>query len=840
MSVPPGPAGARTVDDLTGRLRELRAWAGVSYREVHRQVVRLRRERGVPELPAYNTVYRALQPGRSRLDVDLVTDIATVLLRARGAPERVDEWRQAYQAVLARSGDAAVVAAYDDLPEDLAEFTGRGAERERLLAADPPPVTVIAGMAGVGKTTLAVHVGHRLRFADVRLMVDLRGFHPELPPADPAAVLEGFLRRLGVAGERIHGLDSDGRVAEYRRLLAGRRALVVLDNAASEEQVRPLLPYTDGCVALVTSRHTLAGLPGARVELDVFGEADALDLLVRVAGPERIAADRPAATRIAEALGRHPLALGLVAARIRSRPDWSLADHAARVAERRGQLRLDQGVEVALGLSYEVLAPAYQRMLRLLALHPGADWDAYAAAALAATDLAEARAQVDALVESNLVRRRRDRYAFHDLVRVHAVNQARDTDPASGRQAALTRLYDHYRHTAARAVDSYAPYERHRHPKVPDPGTPTPELANREAATAWLEAERATLVAVAETSHGPTTAAGSGHAGDLSALLFRYLDTGAHHRDAEILHGCAARTEDPAVRATALGNLGVTYFRLGRYDDAIDSLRQGLAAAEQAGDLAGQGRILGHLGSVSLWLGRFEAALDHHERAVTAFRAVGDRIGEGINLGNLGNVCWRLGRYDEALGYYRQDLAIALDNDDQAGAAVTLSNLGATYHRLGRYEEAVDHHLRAIRIAREVGDRTNEGRTLGNLAQTYHLSGRLPEASDHYRQALTLVREIGDQQGEADILNGTGACLRDLGSPEEALEHHRAALELAGQLREPAEQARAYDGIGSGYADLGDADAARTHWRRALAIYTETGMPEADEVAARLGRHDPR
>src|SRR5262245_17615707 len=269
---PPSPAGVQTLDELAVRLGQLRVWSGLGYREVHRRVVALRRRRGAPEQLSFDTVYRCMRPGRSRLDVELVVDIAQALLGDQAAAVA---WRMAYRVLSGQASAAGIVRVFPALPDDLPEFTGRRAELRRLVdgltpqgLVAGPAVSVIEGMAGVGKTTLAVHAGHEMLRCglgtDVQLSVNLRGYDADQPPADPAAVLEGFLRVLGVPGDQIYHLDLAGRAARYRRLLAGRRALIVLDNAATAEQVVPLLPQTAGCLAMITSRNALADLPGSR------------------------------------------------------------------------------------------------------------------------------------------------------------------------------------------------------------------------------------------------------------------------------------------------------------------------------------------------------------------------------------------------------------------------------------------------------------------------------------------------------------------------------------------------------------------------------------------------
>ncbi|HJP77065.1 MAG TPA: NB-ARC domain-containing protein [Pseudonocardiaceae bacterium] len=364
----------------------------------------------------------------------------------------VDGWRQAYQVALGRVGIAAIVDVADRWPEDLATFSGRDTELDQITGLAAGGGVVLCGMGGVGKTRLAVRAGHQLmtdgRFTDVQLAVDLHGYDPERSPADPAAVLDGFLRRLGMRGEQIRQLDLAARTAALRQLLAGKRALVLLDNAANAEQVRPLIPDTHSCLTLITSRRVLPSLAGTtQLVVDVLNPAQSVNLLRQVCGPDRIDADLSAAKAIAQSLGGLPLALDLVAARIKASPDWTLLDHHERLVRR----RLDDVVKVSLHISYDDLQPDQQRLFRLLALHPGDDITVYAAAALTDAGQAEVQQHLDQLVAANvLLQRHPGRYGFHDLVRVLATDLTHDHDAASARNAALRRLFDHYAYTASR------------------------------------------------------------------------------------------------------------------------------------------------------------------------------------------------------------------------------------------------------------------------------------------------------------------------------------------------------------------------------------------------------
>lgn len=825
----PTPHGAATTAELIGRLRDLRAWAGMSYRATHRELVRSRAARGVPERPVFDTVYRCFQPGRSRLDVELVVDIARVLL---GGDVAADGWRQACEVALGRASIAAIVDVADRWPEDLATFSGRHTELDQIteLAAGGG-VVVICGMGGVGKTRLAVRAGHQLmtdgRFTDLQLAVDLRGYDPEWSPADPAAVLDGFLRHLGMPGEQIRQLDLAARTAALRQLLAGKRALVLLDNAANADQVSPLIAETHGCLTLITSRRALPNLAGTtQLVVDALNPTQSVDLLRQVCGPDRIDADSSAAKAIARSLGGLPLALDLVAARIRASPDWTLVDHHERLVRR----RLDDAVNVSLRVSYDDLRPDQQRLFRLLALHPG-DITVYAAAALTDARQAAVQEHLDQLVAANvLLQRSPGRYGFHDLVRVFAANLTHDHDAASARNAALRRLFDHYAYAASVAMDHYAPFDRVRRPHVPDPRTPTPQLADAETATAWLHAERANLIAVAlyAADQGSPT-----HTGHQSATLARYLDATANFHDAEILHTRALLTADLTGTAAALRGLGTMHLHVGRYPQALDHFTRALRIVREIGDRAAEGHLLTDLGNVYWRSGRRLNAVEKFEAGLAIAAEVGDRFGQARARNSIGEVLLVSGD-PAALDELQRVVEIHRADANRIGEAIALENLGCAYTRLGRYSEAVDPHQSALAIGREVGGGFLEGRVLTSLGRAYRGLGRHTLALDHHQQALDIGRDNGDRVLLAQALNGIGETLRSTNSPSRAAEHHQRALTIATEIGDALEQARAHHGIACALAVRGHHEVAQSHWQQALSLYSKLGARETEEIRTYL------
>ncbi|MDR7275544.1 tetratricopeptide repeat protein [Catenuloplanes atrovinosus] len=801
----PDPARATGLDDLVERLRLLKIWAGdPSYETIKERVNAAWTAAGRPpaELARRSTVADCFRPGRRRLNTELVIEVVRALHPDTGY---VAQWRQVLRVVGGESEASAQVRVQDRLPPDPAGFTGRDAELELLRRAardgDTVVISAIEGMPGVGKTQLALRAAHLL-LREVPyhrvLFVHLRGFHPDpaQPPADPAAVLDGFLRLLGVPGRDVPH-DLDGRAAAYRARLAGTRTLVVLDDVATAAQVRPLLPDTPGCLALVTSRRRLGALgPATRLAVDVFTPGEATAYLRDAAPGTPTGTDPDAAARIARRCGHLPLALSLVAGHIRGTPGWTLTDHADRLDQRHRERRLDSGVELALGLSYQNLAPELRLLLRMAALHPGQDLDAYAAAALTGTGLAAARAGLERLRDDHLLQQPAPgRYAFHDLVRAHTVTRAQDEDRPPDRRAALTRLFDHYLAAASAAMDTLHPAEAHLRPAAPPVMTPLPELSDPDTALDWLNAEQPTLVAVA--AHTATHGWHS-HTVRLSRTLFRYL-TGTHLADALTMHGhasdAARRDGDTLGQAHALTDLGGVHWRLGRPDAAARHFEEALALFARTGDADGQARALTSLGIVTDRGGRPADATGLFERALALFQLAGNRIGEARTLNNLANVEVRLGRDESAAGHWERAIRLFREAGDRGGEANALNGLGDLDVLAGRYDAGAARFQRALALYWQIGSRTGEANILDSLGTLHTRLGRPEQAVDLHRLALTMYRETGDRYGEARALNGLGEAARAAGDRAEARDRHAEALAIADDIGSPDQRARARAGL---------------------------------------------
>jgi DNA-binding SARP family transcriptional activator/tetratricopeptide (TPR) repeat protein len=694
------------------------------------------------------------------------------------------------------------------LPGDLSTFTGRDAELARLLTeAEPdadnadnegvpaaPVILVIEGMPGVGKTTLAVHAAHRLadRCADGQLFVDLHGFTQGVAPVEPADALDQMLRGMGVRGEQIPQ-DLDARAALYRTRLADRRMLVVLDNAVDEAQVSPLLPGSPGCLVLITSRRRLTGIDDAHsLSLDALPRKDALGLFTRITGEDHTS---QVMVEIVELCGRLPLAIRIAAARLNARPSWTAADLADRLRDHRHRLsELDLGprsITAAVDLSYRQLNTAQRRMFRLLSLHPGADIDAYAAAALADTTVRNATRLLDDLTDAHLQHEPTPgRFRFHDLLRAHAALAATDEDSEADRRAALTRLFDHYTHTASVATDIAHPHLAAYLPRIPEPASPTPDL--RAGPAAWLDAELDNLLATASQAadHGWPT-----YTLHLSATLRRHL----HRR--------------------------------GRYTQVVDLLTRALGTARDLGHQLGELDALCGLGEVHKYQGRFEPAADCFDQALHIARRIGHQLGEFDALRGLGYIHRYQGRFEPAAGCFDQALHIARDIESDICELTALYSLGHLHRSQERLEAAAGCFDQALHIARRIGDRESEMIALHGLGVARRAQGRYGSATDCLKQALSLARETGNHNYQFEALHNLGHTRRATRHPADSLTYHRAAHDLASDLGQQPDQARALHGLALALCGVGRYRQADKCWQDALNILTGLGLTHAEEIS---------
>jgi tetratricopeptide (TPR) repeat protein/transcriptional regulator with XRE-family HTH domain len=713
-----------------------------------------------------------------------------------------------------------------ELPADVGAFTGRAAELaelDRLLpsasgpgqpagvepdgAPGPKMIWVLSGTAGVGKTALAVRWAHRVvgLFPDGQLYVNLRGYDPD-QPMTAADALAGFLRALGMASQDIPLREAE-RAARYRSAVAGRRMLVLLDNAATVEQVRPLLPGTPTVQVAITSRDSLPGLvalDGAyRLELDLLPVADAVALLRALIGG-RADADQPAAQTLADQCVRLPLALRIAAELAAARLDTPLAKMTTELAGLQDRLDLltvgddpRGAVTSVFSWSCRHLPPEAVRMFRLLGLHPGPDWDRYAAAALTGAAPARAGQLLGDLARAHLIQpARAGRYGMHDLLRAYAVGLAVAADSDQARRSALTGLFDYYLGACAAALDLLAPAERHHRPGPPPEATPAPELGDQAAARAWLDDELPTLTAVA----GHTARHGwPGHTIRLAATLKRFL-YGGHDIEAISINvqalAAARECGDRGAQAGTLIRLGVAHARQGRCDQAADYHRQALALARAIDDQSAQAAALSGLAFVHDWQRQHRQAADCQRQALALYRELGDQVGQARAMQSLGVSYFRQGRYQQAASHLEQALALSGEIGDQHGEVWALASLGDMCYQRSRYPDALGYLRQALTAARAIGDRYMEAEALTRLGEVFHRQGHRDQAAGHHQEAVALFREIGDRGGEADALNGAGQTLLALGRVGDAAVCHATALTLARQAENRYQQARALARLG--------------------------------------------
>jgi len=736
------------------------------------------------------------------------------------------------------------------LPAAVTHFTGRAAELDaltRILRASGTRTVVIsalAGTAGVGKTATAVHWAHQVseHFHDGQLYVNLRGYDPD-EPVSPADALAGFLRALGVPGQDIPDRLEE-RSALYRSSLAGRRMLVVLDNAREGEQLRPLLPGDPGCMALITSRDALAGLiatcGAVRLDMDVLPQADAVGLLRSLIGP-RADNDPQSTVALAGLCARLPLALRIAAELATARPETALRELVGELAAARldgldaGEDRAD--VRAVFSWSVRHLPGDVATAFALIGLHPGGDMDTYAAAALAGTSTGQARRLLSRLDRASLIQAHGPgRYGMHDLLRAYARELEATRDSGAERQAALTRLIDYYLHAAGAAMDGLFPAERSLRPPLPAAAARLPALSHDPvAARTWLDAERANLAAMAPLAVERQCLS---QARDLAATLHRYLDKGGYYPEAAVIHECARqatrRTGDRAGQATALVNLATVDGHQGRYEQAAAQLRQALPLFADIGDLNGQARALGNLGVVDYYRGHITDADRQLREALAMHQQAGDVISQGRMLANLGTLNVQLGRYRQAKRYLLQALAICEQTGNLTGKAHVLGALGEADRRSGHHRQAARRLQQALDLSSQAGDRAEQARIQCDLGLNALRLDRPAEAIVYLESALELAREIGDQSAMVQAYAGIGEVRLSTDQPVAALLAFEQALALASRLREEHAQARAHEGLGNGYQASGDSSRARSHWQRALTLYSNLGVPEADQVRAQL------
>lgn len=735
--------------------------------------------------------------------------------------------------------DTAQLAAFTStMPRDNPDFTGRTAELAMMSdwlnssqAQSAVPVAVISGMAGVGKTTLAVHAAHLRRelYRD-QLYLQLRGHAADQSPLDPVAALGTLLRRLGVPDDQVPA-DIEDRAALWRSRLAGRRALILLDDADGTEQVRPLLPGSPSCLVLITTRRAI-DLPGiCWLSLEPMPSTDAAALFTRTAGRGQLGGE--AVASVLRMCGYLPQEIQLAGSELRRHPSWNVGDLAARLRQTRAK---DRQVGAALALSYQHLTSAQQRLLRQLALHPGQVFSGYAATAMAGDQTpSETGRSLDVLLDNHLLTEPAPgRFSFHDLTREYARELAMTTDSQQDRQRTMRRLLDYYLSLADRADRTVYPFHR----RVPIDGIAAapdlPPLNTRGDYQQYLEAEKANLLAIARY------AASDGwpeHAALLAHALGKFLGTWGdwtdaielQHRAVEAWRGLGSTYGE----ALALTELSVVLSRAGEHDEALSCARDALAIAKATGDRPGEADALGSMG-LTLWRSaRYSEALAKHSEALTIWHELGDRHGEADALWRTAIAFWRLGRNPDALWRAEQARAAYRELGDPHGEANALNFLGGLQQDAECYDQALVSYQQALAMFKQLGDRQGEAVAFNNIGEVRRLNGDYAQALRDYRMALDILREIGDRGSEAETLNSMASTFFTTGDYRTALTFYQRALILADQLAERHLQASSHLGAGAVHLTMGSPATAADDYRTALELSRQIGDSRLETQALR-------
>jgi tetratricopeptide (TPR) repeat protein/transcriptional regulator with XRE-family HTH domain len=663
------------------------------------------------------------------------------------------------------------------LPANVAGFVGRTESLRQLnllldRGADEPTavvVTAVAGAAGIGKTTLAVHWAHsvRDRFPDGQLYIDLRGFDPSGTVMDPVDVIRRFLDALAVPGERIPA-DPGAQADLYRTQLADKTMLIVLDNARDADQVRPLLPGAPGCLVLITGRRQLTSLVAAegvhQLRLDVLSPDEARELFARRLGADRVRSESDAVDELITWCAGLPLALAIVAANAATHPHVPLV----ALADRLRRDRLDSlatgdasttDLRAVLSWSFQALSEDAVQLFRLLGLHPGPDISAAAAASLAALPIDQVRSLLSELARANLIDEHASgRFRLHDLLNAYAADLALTLDSEEQRHAATGRLLDHYLHSAYTAALLLMPAREAIGVMASQPGVTPEHWPNHEQAFAWLAAERAVLLAAVD--HAAATGFDS-HTWQLAWTLYDFLDRRGHWHDLAATQraaiAAAGRLGDASAQARAYRYLAHAHMQLGRFEDAHSQLGQALDLYREVGDLIGQAHA--HHTFSSLWERQagYAQALDHARQSLDLFSRAGDQVWRATALNGIGWYHALLGDHEQAITWCEQALSLLQELDDQLGQSATWDSLGYAHHHLGDYDQAIICYQHALDLVRDLGDRYYEAVALTHLGQTHQVAGDSAGARDTWQHALSILDEL--QHPDADQVR---AKLRDL------------------------------------------------------------------------------
>ncbi|MFE5585400.1 ATP-binding protein [Kitasatospora sp. NPDC056531] len=740
------------------------------------------------------------------------------------------------------------------LPTDVRGFVNRTVEQEamdRLLAEHPPAaqVLVLTGTAGVGKTSLALHWAHAVRehFPDGQLYVNLRGYDPQEPIA-PAQVLERFLRALDVPAAAIP-TDPEAMASTYRSLVAGRRMLIMLDNASRAAQVRPLLPGVPGCLVVVTSRHRLSGLgvrEGARhLTLEVLAEQDAVELLRAVTSDYRTADDPVELAQLARLCARLPLALRIAAERAAGRPRMLLND---LIQDLRDESSLwdalssedeeeSEAVRSVFAWSYRALPADAARLFRMLGLHPTGEFSTSAAAALVASSARQTRRLLDGLVASHMVEQTApDRYRFHDLLRAYATDQARHEQEPEESEQAVRRVLTWYLHTADAAQARIAPHEPRVRLTPLDPEVEPTVFGDEAAAVQWFETERENLAAAVRTGFALGL---DEYVWQLAIVLRAFYMQRNTFQDwfatSRLGLEAARRGDDRHAQAELHESLGMAYTQSSRLDQASEQYEAALTIRRELDDPAGEALTLNGLGLLQLRRHQLPGAQEAFERSRALFQALDDTYWEPRTAVNLAEVQAALGCLADAERMARAGLESFREAADRRAEGNGLRILSMIQLEDGRLDEALESAQRAVDLAVDLNSTVAEAYWLTQLGHAQRAVGRPTDALASYQRAAVLQRSLGDRSREALAWDGAGLAYLELGRAQEASEFHRRAVAVHRDLGDRWQWAVALCHLAEAAEAMGEtSDVARQHRREALTLLGDFTDPGARRLRDRL------
>ncbi|MET8248300.1 cyclophane-containing RiPP biosynthesis TPR protein HaaT [Streptomyces sp. NPDC005202] len=742
------------------------------------------------------------------------------------------------------SGPPGAALVLRSLPRDTSAFTNRSAELESLVQSvhaaqetgEGLPVHVIDGMPGVGKTAFAVHAGHVLseRFPDGQLFVNLNGHTTGRSPVQATEALASLLAAAGVPTQQIPvgddvGAVTEARAAMWRSRLAGKKALLILDNAGSYRQLEPLLPGGSECLVLVTSRKRLAAQEEVVLPVEALPPDHAVDLFVRLSGRPADALDRDVLGELVRLCGYLPLGVSLLAARLRHHPSWSATDLHARLVvarDRLGELRAgERAVAATFDLSYQDLAAELQRFFRALGHYPGTDLDAYVGAALVTVTVADARDQLDALYDAHLIDEHPgSRYRLHDLLRDYARGLADEGDSMDHVQA-VRRVGTYYLAALAVANDHIVRSGAVAPPPPDDVGeVETPPLESRPAALSWLEDERPNILACIRRANALAL---YDLVIRLAAAMAPFLRQAGPWDQAVGLHRTAAEaarhTGDQRALAGALTELGVVRRFMAAYPEATEALNEAVTQYDAVGDRRGEADALNQLGIVWYLTADNDASARAQTEALALYREVDHRLGQANALADLGMVRRQTSDFDAAVEAQSEALSLYRELGDRYGEANSLRDLGVVHSLTGEYEQAAQRHREALGIYEELDDRVHQAYALNELGVVLRLTGDLDGAREAHTQALEYFTELGEQFGRANCVRHLGVLDRLTGDATTAIRELEEALEAYRDLGIRGGEAASLGELGATRAAIGDRDGAAGAFEQSLDILRELG-----------------